>query len=143
MVDLVDTITGIEGIENVSMTTNGVLLPRMIDDLKAAGLSRVNISLDTLDADQFHEITRTGRLEDTLAGIDAALGAGLNPVKVNAVAVRCADGSLAVFAVNRSLERPPSSRSGCRTARSRHPSRRRRCTTTICSPRIRSTTRTV
>ena len=76
VVDLVDTITGIEGIENVSMTTNGVLLPRMIDDLKAAGLSRVNISLDTLDADQFHEITRTGRLEDTLAGIDAALGAG-------------------------------------------------------------------
>ena len=61
MVDLVDTITGIEGIENVSMTTNGVLLPRMIDDLKAAGLSRVNISLDTLDADQFHEITRSRR----------------------------------------------------------------------------------
>ena len=49
------------GIENVSMTTNGVLLPRMVDDLKAAGLSRVNISLDTLDPDQFHEITRTGR----------------------------------------------------------------------------------
>lgn len=68
MVELVDAITGIEGIENVSMTTNGVLLPRMIGDLKAAGLSRVNISLDTLDPVQFHEITRTGRLEDTLAG---------------------------------------------------------------------------
>ena len=76
VVELVDAITGIEGIENVSMTTNGVLLPRMIGDLKAAGLSRVNISLDTLDPVQFHEITRTGRLEDTLAGIDAALAAG-------------------------------------------------------------------
>ena len=53
VVELVDAITGIEGIENVSMTTNGVLLPRMIGDLKAAGLSRVNISLDTLDPVQF------------------------------------------------------------------------------------------
>ncbi|MFR7403888.1 MAG: GTP 3',8-cyclase MoaA [Coriobacteriaceae bacterium] len=75
VVDLVDTITGIEGIENVSMTTNGVLLPRMIDDLKAAGLSRVNISLDTR-LDQFHEITRTGHSRP-LAGIDAALEVGL------------------------------------------------------------------
>ncbi len=105
VVDLVDTITGIEGIENVSMTTNGVLLPRMIDDLKAAGLSRVNISLDTLDADQFHEITRTGRLEDTLAGIDAALGAGLNPVKVNAVAVRSLNQDFLEFA-KLSIDRP-------------------------------------
>ena len=105
VVDLVDTITGIEGIENVSMTTNGVLLPRMIDDLKAAGLSRVNISLDTLDADQFHEITRTGRLEDTLAGIDAALAAGLNPVKVNAVAVRSLDQDFLEFA-KLSIDRP-------------------------------------
>jgi len=105
VVDLVDTITGIEGIENVSMTTNGVLLPRMIDDLKAAGLSRVNISLDTLDADQFHEITRTGRLEDTLAGIDAALGVGLNPVKVNAVAVRSLNQDFLEFA-KLSIDRP-------------------------------------
>ena len=105
VVDLVDTITGIEGIENVSMTTNGVLLPRMIGDLKAAGLSRVNISLDTLDPVQFHEITRTGRLEDTLAGIDAALAAGLNPVKVNAVAVRSLDQDFLEFA-KLSIDRP-------------------------------------
>ena len=58
VVDLVRAITDIPGIENVSMTTNGVLLPAMVDDLKAAGLSRVNISLDTLDADQFRAITR-------------------------------------------------------------------------------------
>ncbi|WP_172136460.1 GTP 3',8-cyclase MoaA [Adlercreutzia sp. ZJ473] len=88
VVDLVDAITKIPGIENVSMTTNGVLLPRMVDDLKAAGLSRVNISLDTLDADQFRMVTRCGNLDDALAGIEAALAAGLNPVKINAVVVR-------------------------------------------------------
>ncbi|MDE8703458.1 GTP 3',8-cyclase MoaA [Adlercreutzia equolifaciens] len=105
VVDLVDAITKIDGIENVSMTTNGVLLPRMIDDLKAAGLSRVNISLDTLDADQFRAITRVGNLEDTLAGIDAALEAGLNPVKVNAVTVRSLNQDFLAFA-KMSIDRP-------------------------------------
>lgn len=105
VVDLVDAITKIDGIENVSMTTNGVLLPRMIDDLKAAGLSRVNISVDTLDADQFRAITRVGNLEDALAGIDAALEAGLNPVKVNAVTVRSLGQDFLEFA-KLSLDRP-------------------------------------
>ena len=105
MVDLVRAITDIPGIENVSMTTNGVLLPAMVDDLKAAGLSRVNISLDTLDADQFRAITRVGRLEDTLAGIDAALAAGLSPVKVNAVTVRSLNQDFLAFA-KLSLDRP-------------------------------------
>ena len=88
VVDLVRDIANVPGIENISMTTNGVLLPRMADDLKAAGLSRVNISLDTLDSDQFRQITRRGELQQTLDGIDAALEAGFNPVKINAVAVR-------------------------------------------------------
>lgn len=105
VVDLVDAITKIDGIENVSMTTNGVLLPRMIDDLKAAGLSRVNISVDTLDADQFRAITRVGNLEDALAGIDAALEAGLNPVKVNAVTVRSLNQDFLEFA-KLSIDRP-------------------------------------
>ena len=105
VVDLVRAITDIPGIENVSMTTNGVLLPAMVDDLKAAGLSRVNISLDTLDAEQFRAITRVGRLEDTLAGIDAALAAGLSPVKVNAVTVRSLNQDFLAFA-KLSLDRP-------------------------------------
>lgn len=105
VVDLVDAITKIDGIENVSMTTNGMLLPRMIDDLKAAGLSRVNISVDTLDADQFRAITRVGNLEDALAGIDAALEAGLNPVKVNAVTVRSLNQDFLEFA-KLSIDRP-------------------------------------
>lgn len=86
--DLVAAITKMPGIQNVSMTTNGVLLPKMAQTLKEAGLNRVNISLDTLDPNQFAEITRVGKLEDTLAGIDAALETGFNPVKINAVTVR-------------------------------------------------------
>ncbi len=105
VVDLVGAITAIDGIENVSMTTNGVLLPAMVDDLRAAGLSRVNISLDTLDPDQFRAITRVGRLEDTLAGIDAALEAGLAPVKVNAVTVRSLNQDFLAFA-KLSIDRP-------------------------------------
>ena len=88
VVDLVREIANTPGIENVSMTTNGVLLPKMADDLKRAGLSRVNISLDTLDPDQFKYITRRGELHQTLDGIKAALEAGFDPVKINAVTVR-------------------------------------------------------
>ncbi len=105
VVELIENITKIPGIENVSMTTNGVLLPRMADDLKRAGLSRVNISLDTLDPDQFRMVTRVGRLEDTLAGIEAALAAGFNPVKVNAVTVRSLNQDFLEFA-KLSIDRP-------------------------------------
>lgn len=95
LVDLVRNIAAMPEIENVSMTTNGVLLPRMAADLKEAGLSRVNISLDTLDAEKFRKITRCGSLDDALRGIDAALESGFNPVKINAVALRSlADGFL-------------------------------------------------
>ena len=105
VVDLVRHITDIEGIENVSMTTNGVLLPRMGQQLKDAGLSRVNISLDTLDPQQFHEITRCGNLEDTMKGIDAALEIGLNPVKINVVSVRHLNQDFLAFA-KLSIDRP-------------------------------------
>lgn len=105
VVDLVRDIANVPGIENISMTTNGVLLPRMADDLKAAGLSRVNISLDTLDSDQFRQITRRGELQQTLDGIDAALEAGFNPVKINAVAVRSLHQDYLKFA-ELSIDRP-------------------------------------
>ena len=105
VVDLVSAITATPGIENVSMTTNGVLLPAMADDLKRAGLSRVNVSLDTLDEAQFREITRVGKLEDTLAGIEAALAAGFDPVKVNAVTVRSLGQDFLAFA-KLSIDRP-------------------------------------
>ena len=105
VVDLVESLNGMPEIENISMTTNGVLLPKMAADLKAAGLSRVNISLDTLDPEQFEFITRVGKIESTLAGIDAALEAGFNPVKINAVTVRSLNQDYLAFA-KLSIDRP-------------------------------------
>lgn len=75
----------VEGIEEVCLTTNGVLLKDFAVPLKEAGVNRLNISLDTLDAEKFREITRGGELEAVLAGIDAALTAGFRRIKINAV----------------------------------------------------------
>ncbi len=88
IVPLVRAIRAIPEIEDIALTTNGALLPALAPELKAAGLDRVNISLDTLDPAQFTQITRIGRLEQTLQGIDAALAHGFDPVKVNCVVVR-------------------------------------------------------
>ena len=81
-------IAAIPGIEELTLTTNGLLLPSMARDLKRAGVSRVNISLDTLQADKYRRITRGGSLEGALAGIEAARAAGLYPIKINAVLIR-------------------------------------------------------
>jgi cyclic pyranopterin phosphate synthase len=85
LADLVRMIAGIEGIRDISMTTNGILLAKYANVLREAGLQRVNISLDTLKANRFKKITRAGELDDALKGIEAAVGAGLSPVKVNMV----------------------------------------------------------
>ncbi|MDO4443102.1 MAG: GTP 3',8-cyclase MoaA [Slackia sp.] len=105
VVDLVRALRETPGIENVALTTNGILLPRMAEELKAAGLSRVNISLDTLDADQYAAITRRGSFEEAMAGIDAALEAGFSPVKVNAVVVKSLNQDVLSFA-RMSIDRP-------------------------------------
>jgi cyclic pyranopterin phosphate synthase len=73
---------------DLAMTTNGVRLPELAHDLAAAGLRRVNISLDTLRRDTFLELTRRDELDRVLAGIDAALDAALAPVKINCVVIR-------------------------------------------------------
>jgi cyclic pyranopterin phosphate synthase len=88
IVDLVHQIAQVPGVRSLSMTTNGVLLPRLARPLADAGLQRVNVSLDTLDPDKFHRLTRWGSLEDVWQGIQAAEEAGLAPVKINAVVVR-------------------------------------------------------
>jgi cyclic pyranopterin phosphate synthase len=98
VVDLVRKIVGTPGIESVAMTTNGILLPDMANLLREAGLKRVNISLDTLDPKQFKFITRWGAIDDAFAGIDTALAAGFNPVKINAVVVRSLHQDLLAFA---------------------------------------------
>lgn len=85
LVDLVHGITRTPGIRNVSMTTNGILLPRLAQPLAEAGLQRVNISLDTLNPEKFRHLTRWGKLEDVWNGIMAADQAGLTPIKINAV----------------------------------------------------------
>jgi GTP 3',8-cyclase len=83
--DLVALLHGIDRVDDISLTTNGVLLPGLAPDLAAAGLSRVNVSLDTLDPDRYRLLTRGGRLDAALAGVEAALAHGLQPVKINAV----------------------------------------------------------
>ncbi|MFN3310043.1 MAG: GTP 3',8-cyclase MoaA [Anaerolineales bacterium] len=88
VVELVREIAAIEGLKTLTMTTNGILLPKLARKLKEAGLHRVNISLDTLQANKFQSLTRWGKLEDVWAGIRAAEEAGLTPVKINAVVVR-------------------------------------------------------
>ncbi|MCL0056776.1 GTP 3',8-cyclase MoaA [Dehalococcoidia bacterium] len=82
---LIGMLAEVEGIDDLSLTTNGVLLSRYARELKAAGLKRVNISLDSLQPDRFEQITRIGKLEDTLLGIEAAQAAGLQPIKINMV----------------------------------------------------------
>jgi cyclic pyranopterin phosphate synthase len=82
---LVRRLAGIPGIRDLSLTTNGILLPALAGALKEAGLRRVNISLDTMDPERYREITRCGELEKALGGIDAAETAGLLPIKINCV----------------------------------------------------------
>jgi cyclic pyranopterin phosphate synthase len=88
IVDIVRGIASTEGIRAVSMTTNGVLLRKLARPLAEAGLTRVNVSIDTLDSDKFKRLTRWGSLEDVWEGILAAEEAGLHPVKLNAVVVK-------------------------------------------------------
>lgn len=84
---LVKMIAAVDGIEEIALTTNGVFLPQLAKPLKEAGLNRVNISLDTLDPEKFRKITRGGKVEDVIRGIDAAIEAGLSPVKINFVRI--------------------------------------------------------
>ena len=83
--ELVAMLAAIPGVEDLAMTTNGTLLAPAAAALRAAGLRRVNLSLDTLDPEKYARITRGGRLADALAGLEAALAEGLAPVKVNTV----------------------------------------------------------
>jgi GTP 3',8-cyclase len=87
IVDIVRGIASTPGVRSLSMTTNGILLPRLAEPLAKAGLQRVNISLDTLDPDKFNRLTRWGKLDNVLEGVLAAERAGLSPIKLNAVVV--------------------------------------------------------
>lgn len=83
--DLISMLAHIKTIDDISMTTNGILLSQHAAELKAAGLKRVNVSLDTLQAEKFERITLGNQFYDVISGIEAAKKAGLNPVKINVV----------------------------------------------------------
>lgn len=85
IVAFIGAISSMNTIDDLSLTTNGSLLPPMAYDLKAAGLHRVNISLDTVNPASFARLTTCGRLDDTLQGIESAVEAGLTPLKLNVV----------------------------------------------------------
>jgi cyclic pyranopterin phosphate synthase len=88
IVDLVREMCATPGVGEVSMTTNGLLLGKLAKPLADAGLTRVNVSIDTLDPEKFHKITRWGHVNDVWEGIIAAESAGMLPIKLNAVIAR-------------------------------------------------------
>ncbi len=85
---LVEMLAQLPGIDELTMTTNGVLLDRYARDLKNAGLDRLNVSLDTLNRERFRQITNRDELPRVLRGIEAARAAGFNNIKLNALAIR-------------------------------------------------------
>ncbi|HME60622.1 MAG TPA: GTP 3',8-cyclase MoaA [Candidatus Binatia bacterium] len=85
---LIEKLSAVNGLEDLCLTTNGALLAERVDALKRAGLRRVNISIDTLDADKFKRMTKRGDLNKVLEGIFAAKRSGLAPIKLNAVVER-------------------------------------------------------
>ncbi|MTI81273.1 MAG: GTP 3',8-cyclase MoaA [Firmicutes bacterium] len=88
IVDLINRINNLPEIDDIAITTNGILLQEMGTDLKKAGLNRVNISLDSLNHKRFHNITRNGDLKRVMQGIEEALRLGFHPIKINTVVVR-------------------------------------------------------
>ena len=108
VMQLARTLGELPGLRELVMTTNGVLLDQYAGELKSAGMNRVNISLDTLDANRFKTMTRFGDIEDVFRGIDAAKTAGFTRIKLNAVILKGVNDhevlSLTRFAVNEGLD---------------------------------------
>jgi GTP 3',8-cyclase len=106
--ELIGRLTAMAGLEDIALTTNGVLLSRFAKPMYDAGLRRLNVHLDSLDPERFERITRRNDLSRVLAGIDAAMDAGYTSIKLNAVAIRDMNEPdivpLARFARERSLE---------------------------------------
>lgn len=88
IIDFIRELSKKPGVQEISLTTNGMLLEEYALSLKEAGLSRVNISVDSLNPEMFRKITRTDALDKVMRGIDAALASGLKPVKINTVAMK-------------------------------------------------------
>jgi cyclic pyranopterin phosphate synthase len=105
IVDIVRRVAAVPGLSDVAMTTNAILLPRMARPLREAGLTRINIHVDTLDPERLKRIMRFGTLSEIQAGIDAAEEAGLSPIKVNCVVTRGYNEGDVVDMARRTLEK--------------------------------------
>mgnify|MGYP005840016145 CR=1 FL=1 len=103
--DFVGMLARTEGVRDIALTTNGVLLPRFADELRRNGLRRVNVSIDSLDPARYARITRGARLAEALAGLDAAFAAGFDPVKLNVLLLEGIEDELDAF-VELTHERP-------------------------------------
>ncbi len=103
---LISMLAEIPDLADLALTTNGILLAQHARALARAGLKRINISLDTLDATRFREVTRFGSISDVFAGLDAALEAGLEPLKLNVVVVRGVNDDEIPTLAKLSTERP-------------------------------------
>ncbi|CBL44912.1 Molybdenum cofactor biosynthesis protein A [gamma proteobacterium HdN1] len=107
-VSLVRGLSELEGLKEITLTTNGNQLAQLAKPLKEAGLGRINISLDSLNPEKFHAITRTGQLSQVLAGIDAAVDAGFDGTKLNAVIMKGRNDdeiiALAEYAVSKGVD---------------------------------------
>jgi cyclic pyranopterin phosphate synthase len=97
VVSLVRDLALLEGLEDLSLTTNGIGLPELAKPLREAGLGRINIGISSLDREVFRELTRGGDLAEALRGLEAAVAAGFRPVKVNVVALRGINDDIAPF----------------------------------------------
>lgn len=108
VVDLASNLAKIPGLRELVMTTNGVLLNKFARPLVAAGISRINISIDSLRPERFTTLTRFGQLDDVLTGIDAAIDAGFSKIKLNVVVLKNTNDDevldLTQFAVDKGLD---------------------------------------
>ena len=105
---LIERIGQLPGLEELLLTTNGAQLQKFAAPLKAAGVNRINISIDSLDTDRFKRISRVGKLENVLVGIEAARAAGFNRIRLNSVIMRGYNEDeilpLADFAIDRGID---------------------------------------
>jgi cyclic pyranopterin phosphate synthase len=110
IVEIARRVKALPGVENLALSTNGTELARLAEPLRAAGVDRVNVSLDSLDAERFRAITRRGDLQAVWEGVEAALAAGFSPVKLNAVLLSQQNLEDVERLVQLTLERPLSVR---------------------------------
>ncbi|TVO70737.1 GTP 3',8-cyclase MoaA [Sedimenticola selenatireducens] len=108
VIQLFDSLGQLEGLNDFTLTTNGTLLPQYAKELKSAGVTRINISLDTLQPERFHEITRVGEIKKTLDGIEAARTVGFKRIKINSVILKNRNhdevNDLVQFALDRGMD---------------------------------------